>query len=202
MTATRYLYLARHAEATSDEIGLTTNGREQARLLGERLRDATAPIASVHHGPLPRAAETARIVAAALGVEPQQDPAAGDYVPYRPGPDEAPAHYRRFVDQLDDDADDQGAQLATQAVERFTGPADGDADRHELVVTHAFTVGWLLRHALDAPPWRWLTVNQGNAALTVIRYAPERAPSVLVHNDTRHLPGELRWTGFPPELRV
>ena len=201
MTATRYLYLARHAEATGDETGLTPNGREQARLLGERLRDAAAPIASVHHGPLPRAAETARIVAAAVGVEPREHPAAGDYVPYRPGPGEAPEHYRRFVDQLEDSADD-GAELAAEAIERFTGPVPGDTDRHEVVVTHAFAVGRLVCHAMDAPPWRWLTVNQGNAALTVIRYAPERAPSVLVHNDTRHLPDELRWTGLPPELRV
>lgn len=200
MTATRYLYLARHAEATPDEAGLTSNGREQARLLGERLRGAPAPIASVHHGPLPRAAETARIVAAAVGVEPREDPAAGDYVPYRPGSGEAPEHYRRVADQLEDSAD--GAELAVEAIERFTGPVHGDTERHELVITHAFAVGRLVCHALDAPPWRWLTVNQGNAALTVIRYAPEREPSVLVHNDTRHLPDELRWTGFPRELRV
>ena len=46
-------------------------------------------------------------------------------------------------------------------------------------------------------------MNQGNAALTVIRYAPGRPASVLVHNDTRHLiQEELRWTGFPPQLRV
>lgn len=196
MTATRYLYLARHAEAAPDETGLTPAGREQARLLGERLRDGAATIDAVHHGPLPRAAETARIVATALGVEPREHPAAGDYVPHR---DDVPAAYQGFVDQFDDD---EGAQLAAEAVERFTGPAGGDAERHELVVTHAFTVGWLVRHALDAAPWRWLTVNQGNAALTVIRYAPERAPSVLVHNDTRHLPDELRWTGFPDALRV
>lgn len=196
MTAVRYLYLARHAEATPDETGLTEAGRRQAELLGRRLRDGDATFDAVHHGPLPRAAETARIVAPALGLTPVEAEAAGDYVPYR---DDVPAAYRRFIDQFDDD---DGARLATEAIERFTGPAPGDTDRHELVVTHAFTVGWLLRHALGAPPWRWLTVNQGNAALTVIRYAPERAPSVLVHNDTRHLPDDLRWTGFPADLQV
>jgi broad specificity phosphatase PhoE len=196
MTAVRNLYLARHAEATPDETGLTPAGREQARLLGERLRDGGSTIDAVRHGPLPRAAETARIVAGALGLEPAPTDAAGDYVPYR---DEVPAAYRSFVDQFDDD---DGQRLATEAIDLFTGPVTGDTDRHELVVTHAFTVGWLLGHALDAPPWRWLTVNQGNAALTVIRYAPDRAPSVLVHNDTRHLPDELRWTGFPAALQV
>ncbi|WP_116948229.1 histidine phosphatase family protein [Jiangella endophytica] len=196
MTATRYLYLARHAEATPDETGLTPAGRRQAELLGHRLRDGGRRLDAVWHGPLPRAAETARIVAALVGVVPAEAAEAGDYVPSR---DQLPAAYQGFVDQF---GDDDGDRLAERAIERFTGPAGGDAERHELVVTHAFTVGWLLRHALDAAPWRWLTVNQGNAALSVIRYAPDRPPSVLVHNDTRHLPDELRWTGFPDALRV
>jgi broad specificity phosphatase PhoE len=96
---TRYLYLTRHGEATPDESGLTENGRRQAALLGERLRDV--PLSAVHHGPLP---------------------------------------VRRL--------------------------------------------------------------NHGNAALTVIRYAPDRPASVLSFNDMAHLPAELRWTGFPPELRA
>lgn len=53
-----------------------------------------------------------------------------------------------------------------------------------------------------APMWRWLSLNHANAALTVIRYAPGRAASVLVSNDMRHLPAELRWTGFPPESHI
>lgn len=60
-TATRYLYLARHGEAAPDENGLTDAGRRQATLLGRRLGDV--PLTAVHHGPLPRAAQTARLVA-------------------------------------------------------------------------------------------------------------------------------------------
>lgn len=59
-TATRYLYLVRHGEALPDESGLTENGRRQAVLLGRRLRDV--PLAAVHHGPLPRAEQTARLI--------------------------------------------------------------------------------------------------------------------------------------------
>lgn len=55
---------------------------------------------------------------------------------------------------------------------------------------------------MHAPKWRWLGLNHGNAALTVIRYTPGRPASVLVSNDMRHLPAELRWTGFPPELHI
>lgn len=78
----------------------------------------------------------------------------------------------------------------------------GEEDRHELVITHNFLIAWLVRQALDAPAWRWLGLNVCNAALTVIRYAPGRTPSLLAFNDMSHLPPDLRWTGFPPELRV
>ena len=78
----------------------------------------------------------------------------------------------------------------------------GTPDRRDLVITHNFLIAWLVREALEAPDWRWLGQNAANAALTVIRYAPERPPTLLVWNDTRHLPDELRWTGFPEELRI
>ncbi|MBT2426692.1 histidine phosphatase family protein [Streptomyces sp. ISL-112] len=172
-TATRYLHLVRHGEATPDESGLTENGRRQATLLGRRLQGI--PFAAIHHGPLPRAKETARLIGDELeGVPLHRSSLAGDYVPHVPH----------------------------RALDRFTGPVDGEQDRHELVVTHNFLVAWLVRDAMYAPKWRWLGLNHANAALTVIRYAPDRPASVLLTNDMRHLPADLRWTGFPPEQHL
>ncbi|WP_405556002.1 histidine phosphatase family protein [Streptomyces canus] len=204
-TATRYLYLARHGEALPDESGLTQAGRQQATLLGRRLQDI--PFTAVHHGPLPRAAQTARLIHDQLKNVPLLvSEVAGDYVPYVPPKNELPPEsadfYLRFLADTTDDERKQGAALALQALDQFTGPVDGEADRHELVVTHNFLVAWLVRDAMHAPKWRWLGLNHGNAALTVIRYAPGRAASVLVSNDMRHLPTELRWTGFPPESHI
>ncbi|MET9357061.1 histidine phosphatase family protein [Streptomyces sp. NPDC006617] len=205
-TATRYLYLARHGEATPDESGLTEAGRRQATLLGQRLSDV--PFAAVHHGPLPRAEQTARLIADELkGVTPRVSEVAGDYVPHIPErsefPDGSADVYLRFLAGTTDEERERGAGLARQALRRFTGVVtDGAQDRHELVVTHNFLIAWLVRDAMHAPKWRWLGLNHCNAALTVIRYAPGRAPSVLLSNDMRHLPAELRWTGFPAELHV
>ncbi|OMI90696.1 histidine phosphatase family protein [Streptomyces sp. M1013] len=205
-TATRYLYLARHGEASPDESGLTDAGRRQATLLGRRLRDV--PLTAVHHGPLPRAEETARLVTDELeGVTARVAECAGDYVPHLPERDELPAgsadFYLDFLAGATEEERRRGPELARQAVRRFTGAvADGDQDRHELVVTHNFLIAWLVRDAMHAPKWRWLGLNHANAALTVIRYAPGRAASVLLSNDMRHLPAELRWTGFPAELHV
>ncbi|QIY75784.1 histidine phosphatase family protein [Streptomyces sp. RLB1-33] len=203
--AARYLYLTRHAEASSDESELTDAGRHQAALLGERLRGV--PLAAIHHGPLARAEQTARLVGERLdGVPHRRSEAAGDYLPYLPTREELPPEaadaWLKFLDQFTAEEREQGPGLAVGALADFTGPVVGDEPRHELVVTHNFLVGWLLRAALDAPKWRWLGINHANAALTVIRYTPDRPPAVLLFNDTGHLPAELRWTGFPPELHV
>jgi probable phosphoglycerate mutase len=195
--ATRYLYLARHGQALPDESGLTETGRRQAVLLGERLREV--PISVVHHGPLARASQTASLIAGQLdGVPLRRSEVAGDYVPYMPDKDELPeetaGYLLRFLDWVTEEDREEGAALAAQALERFTGPAEGPAgeERHELVVTHNFLVGWLVRAALDAPKWRWLGLNHGNAALTVIRYTPGRLPALLSWNDSGHIPAGLR----------
>lgn len=203
--AARYLYMTRHGEASSDETALTDNGRRQAVLLGERLRGV--PLTAIHHGPLARAEQTAQLVKEQLtGVPLRRSEPAGDYVPYVPERHELPpesadatlAHLARFPAE----EREQGPGLAKEALARFTGPVEGEQPLHELVVTHNFLVGWLVRDALDAPKARWLGLNHANAALTVIRYAPGRRPSLLLFNDTGHLPVGLRWTGFPPELHV
>lgn len=189
--ATRHLYLTRHGEATPDERALTDDGRRQAVLLGKRLRNV--PLTAIHHGPLPRATQTARLIAAQLdGVPAHPCEPAGDYVPHTPEraelPPDAADFLLDFVHRVPADERAHGPQLAHDALERFTGPVPGAEDRHELVVTHNFLIGWLVRAALDAPPWRWMGLNHDNAALTVIRYRPDFPASLVFYNDTSHLP--------------
>lgn len=198
MPAPRYLFLTRHGEA-GPSGDLTEAGRRQAVLLGRRLRDV--PITSIHHGPRPRAAQTAALIAAQLpGVPRHVDKAADDFVPYQPTREELPETsgdllyaFARRLPAADED-------LAAEAERRFAGPVPGTEPRYDVLVTHAFLAGWLVRASQDAPPWRWLALNHANAALTVIEYAPGRPPALLTYNDTGHLPAELRWTGFPPEF--
>jgi phosphohistidine phosphatase len=71
------IYLVRHAEATSgkpdSERHLTPEGREQARRVGEHLAAAEPQPEAVLHSPLVRARETAKLIAAPLGIEPEPD---------------------------------------------------------------------------------------------------------------------------------
>ncbi|MFE0606622.1 histidine phosphatase family protein [Streptomyces sp. NPDC058892] len=147
------------------------------------------------------------LISAQLDTVPlHQSELAGDYIPYLPAKEELPPDAAdamlNFLAQVPEEERDRGPALAREALAEFTGPVDSDRPRHELVVTHNFLIGWLIRAALDAPEWRWMGLNHGNAALTAIRYAPGRPSSVLFYNDMRHLPAELRWTGFPPELHI
>ncbi|GAA1549099.1 histidine phosphatase family protein [Kribbella lupini] len=204
--ATRYLYVVRHGEALPDDGGLTEQGRRQAALLGRRLRDV--PFSTVHHSPLRRAAETAHLVKQQLtaDVPLEVSQAAGDYVPYVPTKDELPPdsadQLLGFLQQATPEELEHGPELARLALNSFTGPAAGENEQHELIVTHNFLIAWLVTQALDAPRWRWLSLSHCNAALTVLRYTPDRPSSVLLYNDMQHLPADLRWTGFPAGPRV
>ena len=63
------------------------------------------------------------------------------------------------------------------------------------IITHNFAIAWFVRAVLDAPQWRWLTINQAHCGLTVLAQRPGR-PWTLVSHDLSHLPMELR-TGLP-----
>lgn len=195
--ATRHLYLARHGEA--DAFGeLTDVGRRQASLLGERL--SGLPVDAVWHSPLPRAAASAHVIGEHLpGVPVAEAAELVDHVPHVPAAADLPSAWAGFFDGYDDAERAPGERLAAELVDRFARTAQ--TETHEVLVTHAFQVAWLLRHALAAPPARWLGLNSGNTALTVLEYRDGLPPTVVLFNDMGHLPQDLRWTGFPPAAR-
>jgi broad specificity phosphatase PhoE len=63
----------------------------------------------------------------------------------------------------------------------------GDTDRHELLITHNFVIGWFVRRVLDAPQWRWIGLNQANCAITILQWDSDRPPTLVSFNDTGHL---------------
>ncbi|QIK75943.1 histidine phosphatase family protein [Nocardioides piscis] len=203
---TRLLYLARHAEPEEDGSGLTQVGALQAEHLGRRL--APLAIERVLHGPLARAAETAKVVAEQFesDLALHEHAAAGDFIPRLPRREEIPDAWAdtvmSFLGDVSDDEASQGAALAAEAIDLLAGPAIDGREAVDVVITHAFTIGVLVAHALDAPAWRWFPPTQCHAGLTVIRYGDGAPPSVVVANDVSHLPAHLRWSGFPEHLRL
>lgn len=198
--ATRYLYLARHGAA--DAFGeLTEAGYRQADLLGRRL--AGLPIGAVWHSMLPRAAASAREVARHLPYVPVAEAVELiDHVPYVPNPDEMPRAWAGFFDGFDEGEAAVGKRTAEALVARFTkAPERTEPDSHEVLVTHAYPIAWLVRDALEAPPTRWLGLESANTGLTVIEYRAGLSPTLVMFNDQSHLTGDLRWTGFRAAVR-
>ncbi|MFB9237987.1 histidine phosphatase family protein [Plantactinospora siamensis] len=185
------LYLVRHGEqdpATdhAPDGGLSPLGREQADRLGRRL--APVPFSAIHHSPLARAAETAGIVAGHLpGVRPHPCDLVADRTPVPSAGRRSayPDRWHGWLDGVPEDERDTDARALRAAVARLG--VTGDADRHELLITHNFVIGWFVRHVLDAPEWRWIGLNQANCAITVLRWDAERPPVLVSFNDTGHL---------------
>ena len=180
------LYLVRHGEQEPSGDGLSAAGREQAERLGRRLRGT--PFSRIHHSPLPRAAQTADILAGHLPDVPRH---VCDLVVDRtpvPGPEHDalyPPEYRAWLDRVPAAERDPDAAHLETAIARL-GEVTAE-DRHELLVTHNFVIGWFVRHVLDAPVWRWIELDHANCGLTVLRFETGPPPTLVAFNDTGHL---------------
>jgi serine/threonine-protein phosphatase PGAM5 len=186
------LYLVRHGEqqrspdgGDDSGLGLSPRGEQQARLLGERLSGVTFDV--IRHGPLRRAAETARIVA---GYLPSVPVAASDSLDDRtpvPGnrQDVIPRQYRWFLDTIPEAERDPGAERLDAAFAELA--VTGETDRCELLITHGFVIGWFVRNIVEAPWWRWMSLSPGNCALTMVRVSAGEPPALVAFNDTGHL---------------
>lgn len=199
---THYIYLVRHGEHQDAEHGLTDGplsprGQRQAALLADRL--SGLPLDAVWHSPLERAAQTARAVAERLpSVTPESSALLFDCVPTGMTP-ETPAAYEPFFGSVTEAEIDAGRAQMADATAEFLARKAGEV--HELVITHNFVISWFVREVLQAPEWRWMTINQAYCGLTVIAQKKGRPWTLLSHNDLAHLPVELR-TGLIDPLPV
>lgn len=193
--SSRYLYLVRHGEQQDAQHGLpdgplSPRGVRQARALAERL--GGVPFTSAWTSPLQRAQETARIMTEQLpALEPEPSALLMDCIPSGPTND-LPSSFESFFGGVTEAQIAAGeAQMADAMSEWMTAPAEAE-DRHDLLITHNFVIGWFVRETFGAAPWRWLGVNQANCGLTVIRVRSAKPAVLVTHNDLGHLLPELR----------
>ena len=186
--AIRTLYVARHGAA--DALGnLLEAGQEQCVRLARRL--SGVPLDAIWHSPLSRAANSAAIIATAFP-EALTDEAIEliDHVPYVPPPEERTPSASGFFDGYADEDAAAGWEMARALICRFAhAPGPGRRSTHELLITHAYPVAWLVRDALGAPPQAWLSLMQiANTGLTIIEYSDGEPPVIICVNDQSHLP--------------
>ncbi|WES65871.1 histidine phosphatase family protein [Microbacter sp. GSS18] len=199
---THYIYLVRHGEHQDAEHGLTdgplsARGRRQAQLLAGRL--SSVAFDSVRHSPLERAAQTAQAVAERMpAVTPSPSALLFDCIPTGITPD-TPTVFEPFFGGVTEAEIDAGRAQMSDAVSEFLVRQAGDV--HDLIITHNFVIAWFIREVLQAPEWRWMTLNQAHCGLSVIAQKPGRPWTLVSHNDMAHLPPELR-TGLPDDYPV
>ena len=198
----QYLYLVRHGEHIDAEHGLSDGplsprGRRQAELLAFRL--GGLPLTNAWHAPSRSATETASIIGERLpSATPRPSALLFDCVPSGPGPETPRAFDSWFASVTPAEIEAGRAQMA-DAIGEFIAP--GGRERHDLLITHNFVIAAFVRHALDAPEWRWLGLNQAHCGLTVLRVRSGRPVTLVAHNDLAHLPFELR-TGLVEPMPI
>lgn len=197
---TQYLYLVRHGEHRDAEHGVTDGplsprGRRQAALLAERL--GGVPFTNVWFAPSTVATETARIIAERLpALEPRPSALLFDCIPSGPTP-EVPRAFQSWFASITEAEIDAGRAQMADAFAEFVMP--GAQERHDLLITHNLVIAEFVRHAFDAPEWRWLGLTQAHCGITVLRARSGRPVTLVSHNDLTHLPVELR-TGLVEPL--
>jgi probable phosphoglycerate mutase len=197
-----YHYLVRHGEQQDAEHGLpdgplSPRGIRQAQLVAERL--GGVPFTGAWHAPLQRAAEPAAIIAERMpAITPEPSLLLFDCIPSGPSP-ETPSSYDPFFGSVTEAEIEAGRAQMEDATAEFL--QSSSTERHDLLITHNFVIGGVVREVLGAPDWRWVSINQANCGLTVLQQKPGRPWTLVTHNDLGHLPVELR-TGLPDQLQI
>lgn len=197
----RYLYLVRHGEQQDAVHGLpdgplSPRGVRQADAIAARL--GGVPFTGAWTSPLQRAQETARILTVRMpALELQPSALLMDCIPSGPTPDLPHAFETFFGGVTEEEIAAGEAQMSDALAEWMSPPLSGD-DRHDLLITHNFVIGWFVREVFAAPAWRWLGINQANCGLTIIRVRSAKPAVLVTHNDLGHLAPELR-TGLTVE---
>lgn len=175
--ATRTLLLLRHGQQETEGIGsLTPLGREQARATARYLEQV--PFAAIWSSTLPRARETAGIVAEHLGAQVRTSRLLREGLYTKVPGYNVPASERR-----------EDRVRAEAAYARFFRTSR--TERIELLVCHGNLIRYLLCRALRAPAARWLRITTNHCGLTRIVIRDTGAVRVVSYNETAHLPPPL-----------
>ena len=176
------------------DVPLNEVGREQARLLAQRL--VAWPVAALYSSDLQRAAETAAIVGEALGLEPVQEQVwrerHGGAFQGLTGEEIAEEHPEAWAALQRGVVAPPGGESSQALHERVTAAFDRLVTRHRgeivAVISHGGAMRALIAHVLQLPTGRDPRISvRGNTGISVIEKVEERPPILVRLNDTGHL---------------
>jgi probable phosphoglycerate mutase len=181
--------------AGSTDVELSSEGREQARLLGERL--ASEPIAAIYASPMKRTVDTARAVAAPHALEPITDPAFKEIAHGRWEGLTRREVAERFADEYKSwEADpftfapeggESGVSVMARALPALRAMALAHAGATAALISHKATIRLILCSLLgiDARGYRD-RLDQSPACLNVLDLKDSVHARLMLFNDTSH----------------
>ncbi|MFF8948958.1 bifunctional RNase H/acid phosphatase [Streptomyces sp. NPDC014940] len=175
---------------------LSDAGREQARRAAAALA-RRGTVQAVVASPLARTQETARIVAARLGLDVtvdeglrETDFGAWEGLTFGEVRERHPDDLNAWLADPEAHPTGGGESFAETAV-RIAATRDklvaAHAGRTVLLVTHVTPIKTLIRLALDAPPKSLFRMELSAASLSAVAYYADGNASVRLFNDTSHL---------------
>ena len=169
------------------ELGLSTQGRAQAEELGERLKQCD--LTEILSSPLPRAVETAELMAGPHHVEVARDPRLTDF---HVGQWEGLRHaelqqneaYRTFL-QHPDQAPFPGGERLADVRERMLSSvsqalADNELGASIAIVSHAGPLRVLIAHYLGMPLDSFHRLRVSPSSVSALRFDSEDGPPRLL----------------------
>ncbi|HJY25533.1 MAG TPA: bifunctional RNase H/acid phosphatase [Actinomycetes bacterium] len=200
------LVLLRHGETrltaekrfsgAGDNPGLSDRGQVQADLAAAHLARGGFSIDAVVTSPLRRSRETAAIVAAALGLDIDEDAdlreadfGAWDGLTYLEVEERFPTELAAWLGSTS--VAPPGGESFDAVARRVRAARDRIVTRHPgrtvLVVSHVTPIKLLVRSALDAPMAALFRMELDPASITQVSWWEDGNASLRVFNDTSHL---------------
>lgn len=188
----RVIYLVRHGHAAyadtepKDWDGyLTEVGQQQAQLTAQRL--SQLPITAIHHSNAGRAVETAQILAAAFPHIPlQPTPLLRECIPSIP--------MRGWFTEIPPERLQESKTQVEQAFAQFFQPPDDhdESEHHDVLVCHGNIICYFICRTLQVSVDAWNNTLIHNCGISEVRVNDKGNLRLISHNDTGHLPHEMR----------
>lgn len=187
--AKRILYLIRHGQYAplDDPNGtLTEMGREQARFTAKRFQDC--PISTIYFSTMPRAQETAVIIANQFPNAKQiASPLLRECFP------SVPESFKEYFAQFPTAEIKAGRVQAHKAFQSYFNPIeDGDEEHHEMIVAHGNLISYFICQTLQAPVDSWISTDIFHCGVSQIIIFANGWRKLIRHNDNSHLLPQLQ----------
>lgn len=176
--ASRRIILVRHG--AYDEESLNPLGRRQARLTAKRL--TAEPITAIHCSTMPRAIETAEIIAERFpDLVVRRTHLLRECLP------SVPPRLLKLMPRVPRAQIMRSRERADRAFARFFKPARGK-DRCELIVCHGNLIRYLITQAMGFKRDIWASMGIRNCSLSELEINSKGETLLISYNDAGHLP--------------